>query len=63
MKGEISLMQNGIDMPDFLTGVSAGRPSITEYPEQETNVKSETFSLVPSLSTGAVTTPALVRIP
>lgn len=48
-------MQNGIEMPDFLTGVSAGDSSDTDYPEQVTNVKSETLSSVPGLSTGTVT--------
>lgn len=46
-------MQNGIEMPDLLTGVSAGNSSEAAYPEQVTNVKSETLSSVPGLSIGA----------
>lgn len=53
MKAEIKLVQNGNELPDFLTGVSVGNSSDTEYPEQVTNAKPETLSSVPGLSAGA----------
>lgn len=34
-------MQNGIEQPDFVTGVSVGNSSNTEYPQQVTNVESK----------------------
>lgn len=48
-------MQNGIELPDFLTGVSVGNQSDTEYPKLVLNLQSETLSSIPSLSEGVVT--------
>lgn len=48
-------MQNGIEPLDFLSGISVGNSSDPGYPEQLTNVKSKTLSLVPGLSARAAT--------
>lgn len=54
-------MQNRIELPDFLTGVSVGNSSNTEYSAQVTDVKSVTHSSVSGLSARAVAASALLR--
>jgi len=56
-------MQYGIEAPYFLTRVTVGNSSNTEYLEQVTNVKSETLNLVHNPSARSVTVSGSAREP